>query len=334
MHHETIRNNRNSNVEFLRFFLMICVCIIHLFFHGLDLKNPEQADILYKDLVILSLIIPSVNCFMFISGYYGIQCKNEKLLRLVLQAFLFYIATVLFRCILGSTLNFVDIFKHVFPASSKAWWFLTEYITIMLLSPLVNEGIKKISKKNFFHVLLSLGFINCIGLYMSNNHTGSDLLGLLFVYLVARYIRLFHDNISLKKAFFIWLASTLLLVCLLCIPHFFNKNLLIKYVLYYCNPLIIAQAIGLFFICTSFKKQLPSYVNWLGKHCFAIYLFTERSSFYFYKKWATLYRQDSYILLILSILSVAFAIMMFDCVINIIIKNVICSNKCAYKENS
>ena len=50
-----------------------------------------------------------------------------------------------------------DIMKSILwlePVSCKAWWFITEYVTIMLLSPLINEGIKAMTITKIKYALL------------------------------------------------------------------------------------------------------------------------------------------------------------------------------------
>lgn len=310
-------NDRNSNVEVFRFVLMMGVCLVHLFYHGLGFTSPSDATIFYKDLILISLVVPSVNCFMFISGYYGIQLKKEKLLYMVLQASFVFWGVVFVRNafgFFGGEVGWSLILPHIFPASSKTWWFLTEYITIMLLSPFINKGIECMSKEKFQRILFLLGFINCIGLYMASKHNGSDLLGLLFVYMLARYIRIYYKHICFRNAAIVWIVSSVVIAGVLCVLHYFNRDVLIKGVLFYCNPLIILQSVGLFFMINSLKKQVPSCLNWFGKHCFAIYLVTEWSGFYFYKQWAKLYRENDYLFLFFSILAISIVIMLADCV--------------------
>lgn len=309
------KKERNSNVELLRFFLMLGVCVLHMLVHGRGVLGAGY-EFCNSDLLLLTIAIPSVNCFMFISGYYGIQLNLRKLIQLLLQASLIFWVLILLRNLtglLGGTVSLKFILLHLLPVSTKAWWFLTEYVVIMLLSPFINEGIARLPQKKFFQILVMLGGVNCFGLYITMKHTGSDLLGLLFVYLLGRYLKMYVKTLSFGKSAFLWIASTVLLYLLMFFAHFFEKDMIIKGILYYCNPLIIVQSVGLFFFCNSFKCRSSKPLNWLGKHCFAIYLVSEFTGFYFYKKWACYYYDSNYLLLVISLLVVSFVIMFFDC---------------------
>lgn len=78
---------RNSNIEVLRFVLLCCIFFWHLIVHGLNFKNigvePYNHNI---HLTILAVVIlsPTVNCFMFISGWFGMKFRLNKLLNLVI----------------------------------------------------------------------------------------------------------------------------------------------------------------------------------------------------------------------------------------------------------
>lgn len=97
--HNIKKSERNSNVELLRFVLMIGVCVQHMLVHGLSLKDMGTGNILPEafDLLLLVIVAPAVNCFMFISGYYGIRFSRKKILTLSIQAFIIMFIVVVLR---------------------------------------------------------------------------------------------------------------------------------------------------------------------------------------------------------------------------------------------
>ena len=72
---------RNSTIELLRFLLMLSICFLHILVHGKGIiqmgNNPEVVSSVWQ-LVALAFFFPSVCCFMFISGHYGINLKKRK----------------------------------------------------------------------------------------------------------------------------------------------------------------------------------------------------------------------------------------------------------------
>lgn len=79
------RTIRNTNIEILRFLLLCSIFIWHLIVHGLDFKDIGQAPYQYNIHVTIRAVVllsPAVNCFMFISGWFGMKLKVKKLLSL------------------------------------------------------------------------------------------------------------------------------------------------------------------------------------------------------------------------------------------------------------
>lgn len=72
---------RNSNIEILRFVLMVSIFIWHLIVHGLDFKNvgikPYPYNI-HLTILATTFLSPAVNCFMFISGWFGMKLRWKK----------------------------------------------------------------------------------------------------------------------------------------------------------------------------------------------------------------------------------------------------------------
>lgn len=89
---------RNSSIELLRIVLMLLIVVHHGIVHGLGLTalspkfnsvllfNPENSPII---LLVNALCIVGVNCFILISGYYGIRFSKKKLWYLI-SILLFY----------------------------------------------------------------------------------------------------------------------------------------------------------------------------------------------------------------------------------------------------
>lgn len=75
---------RNSAIEMLRILSMMMVLMVHFVGATFGLPTREQlyaldSGVLWKD-VLESLSIVGVNCFVLISGYYGIKATRRRLL--------------------------------------------------------------------------------------------------------------------------------------------------------------------------------------------------------------------------------------------------------------
>lgn len=72
-----MKAKRNSSIELLRYLLMFFIVIWHSLVHGIGLTNiggiPDFGIHYLPSLILCSIACVSVDCFMFISGYFGIR---------------------------------------------------------------------------------------------------------------------------------------------------------------------------------------------------------------------------------------------------------------------
>lgn len=285
--------------------------------HGLDLKNIglHEVDINDLDILLMLLTAPAVNCFIFISGYYGIKFSFGKITRLTIQAWIVFCCIIILRNgfnLCGGPESALRILQHLLPVSMKAWWFLTEYVTLMLLAPFLNKGISEMDKQTYKSILLLIGFISSVGLYISRSHTGSDLLGFIFLYLLGRYLNKYNWQLTKRCSLILFFVSTAILFLLSKLCLYANMPRIIFVLQNYCNPLMIIQAVCIFYFFQSFKPFYNSFANWVGQRCLTIYLFTEWTSSYYYKIWAESYKHNSLIVTLFEIMFICILIMIAD----------------------
>ena len=170
----------------------------------------------------------------------------------------------------------------LFPISSCRWWFITYYVIIYLLSPIINKGISIINKKQFTYLLCGLIIYNTLSIVRLLDNGGSNFLGLLTIFLIARYFKIYSILLSKKIVVLIYLFSGLLLTLLLVLANSYCPVLTFK-LLNYNTPLIMLMAISssLFFI--KLKPLYNKKINIILSSCLYIYLFTDGLGVLFYK---------------------------------------------------
>lgn len=301
---------RNSNIEFFRFILMIAICVLHLIVHGLGLsniKNGGGADNLFL-IYVLPFFAPAVNCFMLISGYYGIKLSFEKIARLSFLSFSTFCLVMLISYWSGIhqySLSMKFFLMHIFPISTKVWWFLTEYVCVMLVSPFINAGVDLLNKKQYGFILSLLLFVNSFGLFINKQSLGSNFLSLLLVYMIGRYIKKYTQIFNLKKAFLMYLGCLCVLELTIYVSIGLNSPEWAWLSLSYNNPFIIAQSIFLLFIILKSPPKNSKFGLFLGANALGIYLFTEKFGKVLYEYWAELLK-TSILLFSLSFIVVIF----------------------------
>ena len=194
----SISNNniRNSNVELLRIFLMLGILIWHIIIHGGGYKNIGQASyVLDGNLAIVTLLCsflaPCTYCFMFISGWYGIKFSLRRFLYFVFIGLFCFWISILINYSLYGVFSIKGALRHLFPISSNVWWFFTSYVFVFLVSPYINIGFEYLSKSLTRCIVIIMTIIEIAS--FPNN--GSSFYGLLYVYILARFLRM--ENITI-----------------------------------------------------------------------------------------------------------------------------------------
>ena len=185
----------------------------------------------------------------------------------------------------------------------------------MILSPILNRGIEELGKKQFRLIIILLVFIESYGLYINEVTLGSDLLGLINIYLIGRYLRKYNVGYKRKCCFCLWLLATSTLVIILAISKYAGFLKVTWMLLGYCNPLIMIQAIMIFLFVIRFKPRSTPIFDYLGLHSLTIYLITENISRWLYFKWGYLY-QNSPMTTLLYIMGICIFIVIADCPID------------------
>ena len=156
--------SRQSNVELLRIVAMLMIITLHFLGHG-NVLNSYTTDS-YGEYMIYSFVkglcMIAVNCFILISGYFGVDSrfKPEKLLKLILQI-LFYSLIIFFVLTISGLIkpSFKDYCYAIFPIATNMDGFSTEFIMMYILSPFINIMIANLTYKQLKRLLVILALM-------------------------------------------------------------------------------------------------------------------------------------------------------------------------------
>ena len=210
------KQGRNSNIEILRVILMLFICLWHIIMHGFNFKTIGADDyVLELDRVIVTffcaLFAPAVYCFMFISGWFGIKFSKKKFYYFAYIGFSSYIISILTRAYLGCPIKTTSVFKHILPIASNNWWFLTSYIMVFLVAPFIDLGFKMLKAQDIKQIIYILTYIEIMGFFTLDPYGGYSFFGLLYIYILARYLRTNKIVFSRYKIIPLYFASLLAL---------------------------------------------------------------------------------------------------------------------------
>lgn len=215
-------------MEVLRLVLMLAIFAWHILVHGYGFKDVAQSGMALTGngacIILAPLFAPATYCFMFISGYYGMKFSVKKgltieLWLLITSLLTFFICTFFFWPFSSG-----GFFKACFPISSKRWWFMTYYMIIFLISPILNRGCESLGKNGFLLIISLLVLYQTISFIRIEPSGGCNFLGLLTIFLMGRYFRIHKIEIERKKALTIFLSCWAGLIGLLFLSaHCFRR---------------------------------------------------------------------------------------------------------------
>lgn len=167
---------------------MSLIIIHHFIVHCLkkDSFDPIIYDIIYP------FFTSGVNLFFLISGWFTIRFSVRKLLSFIILI-LFYVIINQILCYSSNNIfSWGEIIKILlWPVSRSPYWFLQTYVFLMILAPLINEGVSHLSirKLRILMVIFTFGTIYSCNIGQNRcNIDGYTFMQGLYMYLVGTYL--------------------------------------------------------------------------------------------------------------------------------------------------
>ena len=259
---------RESGLELLRVIAMILIVIHHVYLYG-GVEFTSNIGIC------LSILFGSygklgADIFILISAYFMVNKKFRltRILNLILHA-TFYSIVIYILFSLFDVVNFslVGLLRASLPIWYDEWWFVTIFIILMIVSPVLNLILHSVSQKKFrlififvigFMVLLPYLGLLLTGEFLQFPYYLNELFVFTELYFIGGYIGLY--GIKIAKFWVIYVT------CLALIFVFFNMCMNSI-----CN---IVAAVSLLLIFKDFKFR-NYFINVVASTTFGIYLIHE-----------------------------------------------------------
>lgn len=266
--------------------MMMIVCH-HFLMRGRGLHllytsaSPHISNDALQGLFIDSFLIMTVNCFVFISGYYGIKFRLKTILSLFIQAITYSILIdVAGDIISNGSVSSEAVWNGILSIPNGQWWFITTYFFLYLLSPFLNLAKRHFTKFQFLYFLGVFTLINFIVGFTFDASSlgvlnGYSLLSFICVYF---YGQAFNGYLNFRKGklfpFLLYLTYSLLIFSMfyLSLKHFSVD--LAWTAFSYNNPLVMISAVSFFFLFKSFKITYRR-ISFFSSSVLAVYLIHE-----------------------------------------------------------
>lgn len=287
------RLNRDSNIELLRIILMFFILVIHANFLSIPMSCKGEGISQLEGIsrfFFESLGICGVNCFIFISGWFGIKPSFKGFSNLIFQVLFFWCGAYLLFVLLGKSPLSLKGVEHAVLFTD--WdWFIKAYIVLYFFAPVLNSFLETVSEKTCrFFIIIALLFQSTYG-YLGGAFFycgGYGPLSFFFLYILAGYLRrvMTQENYSIKGQTLLkrlsnyWAVLYFFLCCMLTLSGFAiwsvygaNFQEKVNALYYYVNPLIVLETVCLFIIFYNLPKWKSKTINYIAQSSFAVFLF-------------------------------------------------------------
>lgn len=284
MQPKIINEKRQSNFELLRIISMLFIILHHFSNYGklLEISNPISNKIFGEFINIGGKL--GVNLFILISGYFLIKSrfKLKKILKIIFEVWIYSVGIALIMHILKiGDLDKKLLLKSFLPISYKIYWFVTPYIGMYLLFPIINKLINNLDKKQLKTIVIILGLMLSVipTLVPKSTPFNSNLFWFIYLYIIASYIRLYgikymeNNKRNLKVIIFIVLfmfLSSIVFTFLGIKISIFNKVIIYFNTMYSLPMLVLSVFVFNFF--KNITLQYNKMINKFAGSSLAVYL--------------------------------------------------------------
>lgn len=280
---------RNLGIDIIKIVAMIFVVVLHV--NGyisdtfLDIEIPYSTAFIWH--VLEAIAYPAIHLFVMASAWYLVDSKskhfNGAILKIWLPTFIVCIVGLLIALIVGIPVGIKELLRSIFPFAGRAYWYVSDYILLLLFAPFLNSCINSISHKQLSQGIIVLILINCIAptflTIFDWNQNYSNIGLFILLYFVVAYIKSSAVHLKVNRKIWggVWVLSIMILFCSWIVigkignvfPIFQGRE---EYFYQYSSPFVIAEAIGAFLFLLNNKTHSNRVVTTIANASLIVYL--------------------------------------------------------------
>lgn len=275
----SINKVRQSNFELLRIISIFGIILHHLVIKGASTCGYIEPYDYGRDgvvgLIINSFVIGGVNCFVLITGWFGISHPCKAFSKVFLETVVFGLISYIFVMMCTSDFSLRYLFDSV---DFRNNWFANSYIMLLLLSPIIEKSLLGILYEELKRWIILLSVFNVIFVFGFHNlnSNGYNVVQFVYLYYIARFLRLGYDKkkwccLLRKYSVLIYVAAALCLSFGLYELSVYGKP--VKSIVWfgYNQPIVMILSIA-FFITFAKLNITSSLVNDMSKSVFGVFV--------------------------------------------------------------
>ena len=279
---------RERNFEVLRtvamFFIVVYHCLTHGVGDGYEFSSTSPiclTNALSSDLMLVFSSI-AVNLYVMISGYFLVDL-NFKASRIVrtwsVACFYSFIIALLFMILCLIPFNLLSLCKSLFPISFDTYWFVTQYIGLLILSPFLAIMVRNLTYRQYLALLIAGAFI-CLSIipdfpfgkryYVAH---GNSVWSFVYLFLIAGFVKHHVKEIPIPRIMMTIILLILLILSCEVIGGYYQGNIHLYWLNY--NGLALILSVAVFILVRQLKVPDNGFWNILVKvapYSFGVYL--------------------------------------------------------------
>lgn len=264
---ESLGKHRNPNIDWMRVCAMLMVVLLHALGKSglLEVSMYESRSInAFLVWTLEAFAIVAVNVYVLVSGYVltGAKFKTGRFLSLIFEVLFYSVGGYFILCATGvvdrSSTDTYTLLNCVFPIHMDTFWFMTSYVVMYMLLPILNAAIAHMAKGAHLAVIVMLliyecGFKSFLPFVMGIEDHGYSYIWFIVLFLISAYVKKYglrFVNTSGKGAL-LYFCCVFLIVCEQFVLQMFmgkyGRFELLQSVSYdYNHVLVLAASVGFF----------------------------------------------------------------------------------------
>lgn len=276
---------RNSNIELLRIISMLMIVAYHSATNVLSAELWKTGSNLNK--VTVAFLYPAGRCgvmlFFMITGYFLCNKRSRNCTKMIVKtvfyscisAIVYFIARLILKKEIQVYGGGYTPYRYLLtPISSGLIWFVTCYLMIIMVMPILNGFLGKLSKNIFFCLLIFLN-LNLYGFGTLLNSPYAYLYEALFFYACGvfykRFVNFKKQNVSLFMAFISYILAA---SCSYLLYKGWSSGFKLSFIFLFCVRNVFVPAFCFFFftLFLSLSLEKRNIINQLASASLAVYL--------------------------------------------------------------
>lgn len=283
--------NRSSNIELLRIIAALFVLSYHTVNATIDINALELPSRFIMTGLFFLMGRISVNIFVIISAWF--LCKYNFKLERITNTWLstiFYTVPIAITFVYFGKADLVYLITNMFPVFFQPLWFITTYVFLLFLTPLLNLILSKYEKRKCRNMIIFLSVLFVLPMTFLPRVRGafySEVGWFCVLYLITGYLRIYQPLkiVNNKKiCLLVFIISYLFIISWYIlyydVPYKFLSNYLEFAGITYASFLNFTSSLPSFFASFSFFflfknmniTKLNNVINYISKTSLDVYI--------------------------------------------------------------